>query len=219
MTVLAIAAGYDRPGVNARTGRPWRDATGAFIPEAREFVRIHGGALELLDVRQNQAARIADTMRILQRYSGTGYDCVAFFMHGFRDGLQCGFTLRNRTTLARALGGVLTGPRAVALYACDAARDADDDRRDDDDSGPGGVGGFASVLATDLGTGHVDAHSTAAHTTKNPYLRRFGADGVGHWIADPAGPLWARWRKKLQVDRRFRLSFPLMTAEEIRGAL
>jgi hypothetical protein len=33
--------GYDRPGINPKTGRPWVDATGAFLPEAAAFRKLH----------------------------------------------------------------------------------------------------------------------------------------------------------------------------------
>ena len=37
MTVIAIAPAHDSPGKH--------DASGAFIPEARAFVKLHGGKL------------------------------------------------------------------------------------------------------------------------------------------------------------------------------
>lgn len=48
MRSLIVVTGYNRTGINPRTGRPWVDATGAFLPEAHAFRRLHGEA-ELVD--------------------------------------------------------------------------------------------------------------------------------------------------------------------------
>lgn len=202
MTVLAIAPMHNTGGK--------KDATGAFIPEARQFARLHGGKVLLFDNSKPSKQRFADVIDLLQ--GRRGISCVAFFCHGLRNGLQVGATLRNAHVLAAALRDV--GATSVPLYACDAARDNDADREDDQDDGPGGVGGFASVLAS-AGPFRVDAHTTAAHTTKNPNVRRFDGSASGEWIVAPRSAWWPMWRETLKIDPIFRLSFPLWTNERI----
>ncbi len=208
MTVLAIAPGFNSPGKH--------DATGAFHPEAGAYVRAHGGRRFLFDNRRPDGVRFATTMGAIGASSGLAG--VGFFCHGFRSGLQIGATLRNVGTLAWALKGSLLPGTPVTLYACDAARDLDADRADDLARGPAGDGGFASLLAEALGAEHwVDAHVTTAHTTINPYVRRFVADGPGDWIVVPGTPEFRHWADRLRTDRDFRLSFPFWTVERIRA--
>lgn len=156
--------------------------------------------------------------------SGT-WDLVALFGHGLRASIQTGHDMGSIPALAALLAEHSARPLRVELYACDAARDADRDKRDDVTDAVGGDGGFADALRDALAvlgvTGHVDAHAVAAHTTRNPYVRRFRMDdgpgaGAG-WLVDPKGPHWSAWRSSLKGDMRFR--FPLMSADEIAAAL
>ena len=119
--------------------------------------------------------------------------------------------------LAAALRDV--GAASVPLYACDAARDNDADRSDDSEPGPGGAGGFASTLSAALPGVVVDAHTTTAHTTRNPHVRRFMSGGDGAWLVEPGSPMWRTWRDALREDRDFRLGFPLMSADAIASYL
>jgi len=156
---------------------------------------------------------------------GGTWDLLALFGHGLRSGIQTGHDVANAEDLALLLSARSARPLRVELYACDAARDSDRDKRDDVTDAVGGDGGFADALRdalAELGvTGHVDAHAVAAHTTRNPYVRRFHMDagsgaGAG-WLVDPKGPHWRAWRAALKGDMRFR--FPLMSADEIAAAL
>lgn len=157
--------------------------------------------------------------------SGT-WDMVALFGHGMRASIQTGHDMGSIPALAALLAEHSARPLRVELYACDAARDADRDKRDDVRDAVGGDGGFADVLRDALSTlgitGHVDAHAKSGHTAINPHVRRFHMDGTGAaagagWLVDPKGPHWRAWRAALKGDMRFR--FPLMTAEEIAAAL
>src|SRR5690606_18287712 len=95
----------------------------------------------------------------------------------------------------------------ITLYACDAARDGDSDRRDDVAPGPGGDGGFADALRDALSAdhhmhGHVDAHASLGHATKNPFVRRFWMDGEsadigGDWLISPGSPAWRTWVRRM----------------------
>lgn len=201
--VIAIAPMHNSPGK--------KDATGAFLPEGRAFAKLHAGRLLMFDNRRKSVDRLAEVIDLL---AGQRAECVAFFCHGYRTGIQVGATLRNVHALAAALRDV--GATTVPLYACDAARDADAFRDDDLEDGPGGAGGFASALSRHGFT--VDAHATTAHTTINPHVRRFDPHDdtdAGEWLVTPGSPWWATWRRALRDDRDFRLSFPLWSRERL----
>jgi hypothetical protein len=151
---------------------------------------------------------------------GDPVDHVALFCHGLARGIQTGHDLATVATLADAISASTAPPRhlVVTLYACDAA--------DTRTGGPGGDGGFADALRDALSergiTGHVDAHVTTGHTTKNPYVRRFYCDGQaagtgGDWLVAPGSPKWRAWVRALKGDMRWR--FPWLTPAEIDGAL
>ena len=191
--------------------------TGAFAPEARAFTALHGGVMRVFVNRNPKPQRFEQTMGFLRDFKGADLAAVAFFCHGYRSGLQCGATLENVHELAEAVRA--TGAPICILYACDAARDADKDKADDMQDGPGGAGGVASIMAR-AGL-LVDAHVTTAHTTQNPFVRRFHPDDdsdAGEWIVKPRSKLWRRWRLALK-DVQFRLTFPFRSTAEIRADL
>lgn len=169
------------------------DATGAFQPEAAAFRLTHGETrpVKLFDNRKVMAGRFAEVMAWISGLAPDSVDTFATFCHGFKSGLQVGATLTNTPRFAGALARVLTAEPRIVLYACDAARDNDTDRADDLDPGPGGEGGFADKLRDELvkrGVGAtIYAHVTAAHTTRNPTVRRFDPDDLagGRWVIAP----------------------------------
>lgn len=202
-----------------------RDATGAFIPEAKAYAKhltdaymdVVGVDVVGFDNRATKPARRRETEAAI-RAATTGH--VALFCHGLARGIQTGHDLTTVATLADALAGSAgpSGRLVVTLYACDAA--------DTRTGGPGGDGGFADALRDALSergiTGHVDAHATTGHTTRNPYVRRFYMDGAaagtgGDWLVAPGSPKWRAWVRALRGDMRWR--FPWLTPAEIDGAL
>jgi hypothetical protein len=202
------------------------DTSGAFLPEARAFARHHGVNPEhvvrrfpaALPIQKRRAACVAafDTC-------DQPLDAVAFFCHGWRDGLQSGFLRANVLVLARLMGMHARLDAHVLLYACDTGRDADLETDDDIESGPGGDGGFADELrdaCEALGRRvTVMAHTTRGATTINPYARRFapGCGGRGgEWYVEPEGPLWRLWVRALRDPRStLKFRFPMMTPAEI----
>ena len=201
-----------------------RDATGAFIPEARAYGTwladnvVHAAVTHGFDNRASKLARrreVEAEIRIVGKL-----DTVALFCHGLARGIQTGHDLATVSTLAEAIAASAGPSRrlVVTLYACDAA--------DSPGDGPGGDGGFADALRDALAergiTGHVDAHVTTGHTTRNPYVRRFwcngeGAGTGGDWLVAPGSPKWRKWVAALKGDMRWR--FPWMTPGEIDAAL
>lgn len=191
-----------------------KDATGAFLPEARQFAKLHGGKVLTFDNRKPARDRFVEVIDLLR---GRQAHCVAFFCHGLKTSLQVGATLRNVHVLAAALKDI--GCTTVPLFACDTARDADRDHADDMADGPGGSGGFASALSAALPAARVLGHTLTAHTSKAPYVREFRGGGDGEWLIEPGSPWWRTWKKALQDDPAFRLSFPLWAPERLLAEL
>jgi len=218
VTAIAICPTTNTPGK--------KDVTGAFYPEARFFAKLHGADLYRFDNTASKRARRVEVETAIRGASGM-IDTVAIFCHGHKNGLQTGHTTRSAQRLADAIAGISQPWVQVALYACDTARDEDRQRQDDQLPGPGGEGGFAdalrdAMLVAGLVGGHVDAHTVTAHTTRAPYVRRFevAPEQVGgEWLVEPHGALWNAWRRRLQKDRAFRLSFPRWARERVLAEL
>jgi hypothetical protein len=212
-TALAFAPMYN-------TGSK-KDATGAFQPEAKLWLKSMSdnnevsGDLVLVDNHMTAAKMRGFVMGEITK---TDPDYLAFFCHGWPTGIQFGFGLAHVNVLAEAIKSKYTkeGP-CVTLYGCLTG------------SGPAdGDGNFADRLRDALcqvGETYcvVDAHTTAGHTTRNPYVRRFDGLGSnsggtgGQWIVAPNSKLWKKWKKALTGDLRFR--FPYMEIVDIHDEL
>lgn len=202
MTILCVAPRYN-------TDKP--DATGAFQPEARAFAALHGAAAPVL--YDNRATKPARRRAVLGAIAAVHPDVLAIFGHGWETGIQCGFGLAQVGDLAGALAGAARAPRVI-LYGCLTA----------EGTGPGGDGGFADALrdalcAAGAAWAQVDAHVTAGHCCRNPYVRRFEGAGVptgglgGAYLVTPGAALWKPWVAALKGDLRFR--FPFLSAVAI----
>lgn len=205
-----------------------RDVTGAFLPEAIAFKLQHGGVVYSVDNSLPMARRRAEVLRKIERERDF-FNTVAFFCHGWQDGIQLGFNRKNVRELARALfeyGALNDNDMVVALYCCSTGEDPQDKPLEAVGTGDNS---FADKLRDALcEQGEINcrivAHSTAGHTTQNPhvlYMDGMGSNlgGVGGYA--PVGPkskLWVKWKKALRTtDLRFR--FPYMTVAEIHAEL
>lgn len=218
---LVFAPLHDKPG---RV-----DATKAFQPEAHAFCRALGlrDEVHLFDSRADYPERRDHVYRRLAELPPASLSVLAFFCHGWRDGIQTGFMTPHVGKLAAALKPVAEPEGlAIMLYACDAARDGDNDEKDDVQPGPGGDGGFADSLRDACARAGfratVYAHAKEGHTTKNPFMRVFPPDeGVGGpWVIEPKSDLWRPWVNALRdTDLRFRFwrLTPDALAAELRG--
>lgn len=205
-----------------------KDATGAFLPEARAFLKQHDlsdDSLVLFDPTAPPSDRRRRVNNALaQRLE---LDVVAFFCHGYARGIQAGLQSTHLTDFATQLALRARRDLRVALYACDTGRDEDAQSADDREPGPGGDGGFADRLRDALEQRGLDAvvlgHATAGHTTYNPYMRRFvaGAGGIGgEWFVEPKTALWTRWVRALRAPRStLRLRLPWMTPKDVQREL
>jgi hypothetical protein len=223
--LLAIYADHDTP--------PKSDAKRVFRPESERFCDEATAAgwsctRAPFDNRASLPARRKEVEALIAKRPGPGgtgkWGAIAFFCHGFRTGLQTGHnTLVQARRLADVIATHAESPAIITLYACDAGRDGDADRRDDvQGQGPGGDGGFADKLRDVLSAehrmhGHVDAHASLGHATKNPFVRRFWMDGQsaaigGDWLIATGSPAWRAWvRRMASKTDTLRYTFPFDT--------
>lgn len=219
------------------------DATGAFIPEAKAFQKLHGipsaNMFPIECVGVPKWNRMATVFKILsERADKAPLDCLAFFGHGWPEGIQFGFDLSTVDRLADALSGVTFGDLRIVLYACLTAENSEEDSNTDNDLlGPGTDGGFADELRDALSQrgkdGWIDAHKTAGRATSNPFWVRFLMSSRpdndmpgdfdfegGTWIVQPKSSCWRAWVKALDApDNTLRLRLPFMTELEIKAEL
>jgi hypothetical protein len=189
-----------------------KDATGAFIPEARAFARHYTVPDEHvigIDCSQPKRQRRAQVLEGIE--SVEGLEGLLFFCHGWPTGIQFGFNLRNLDVLAALISGHSADDIKIGLMACLTAENRERDN-EVDDVGPATDGGFADQLRdmlADMGQkkGWIDGHKTAGHTSWNPRVVRFLLEDVteeddkhqgGAWIVQPGSRYWKRWRKALK---------------------
>lgn len=197
------------------------DWSGAFAVEATRLCLAHQLAPSSSRCSINMSRPADEQRHQLLHALGGGLDLVAILCHGWRGGIQPGWTLREVPQLAAALAAAGAPDLKIALYACSTAIDAEGH------PGTAGDGGFADALRDALATeaptwrGWIDAHDRAGHCCSNPYVRRMHAGGVGiggDWLIAPDDPLWPRWAAQLRdrsAGSTLRLRYPLMTREQI----
>lgn len=234
--IIVFAPSEDSPGK--------RDATGAFIPQAKAFCEHHEVPEENLILIDNTKSKPWMRNKVIEHILGADIpadedplDAVVFFCHGWKSGIQFGFSngkkdidplakaIADRSIEVEMMEERLFTP-VIPLYCCSTGRDADRESEDDLEVF-GGEGGFADSLRDGLCRAgaiycRVLAHTTAGHTTQNPHVREFlgngrslGGEG-GSYIIPKKNPKHFRaWRKQLLEDSDFRFDFPFMTTEEI----
>ncbi|MDD5307464.1 MAG: hypothetical protein PHU25_09110 [Deltaproteobacteria bacterium] len=208
-----------------------KDATGAFQPEAGAFAKRHGIPKRRIVLVDNAMSKPAMRKEVLAGIETAKADAegglcaLAFFCHGMGQSIQFGFDTGNVSRLASAIAG--RKDVIVVLYACNTAKGI---TTAEDLAGFGGDGGFADGLRDALCRNgavdcQVDAHTTAGHTTMNPYVRRF--EGMGSTVGGAGGfyilspttkPLWKKWRDALR-STNLRYDFPFMSVADIHAAL
>ena len=227
MRAVAFAPLQNRPGTNPRTGVPWADATGAFQPEALRFAKVHGDVRVVLFDAFAEKSERRSAVREALRAGPSDIECVAFFCHGHKTGLQTGYDGRTGAEQLAVDLARFSSLHTVVLFACDAGRDGDAASADDIRPGPGGDGGFADLVRDELAQTFarsvtIYAHAATGHTSRLPYVRRFdyATSAGGEWVIEPDSELWKAWRRKLQSPKDdFRLTFPFMTQAELEAAL
>jgi hypothetical protein len=206
-----------------------KDVTHAFLPEARAFARHHKADPDNV-VHRFPANAALDQRRAvcsIALRAAKDLEVLGFFCHGWKGGLQAGYMRAHCQTLSRIIAQVMRPTAYVALFACSAAADMDDDEVDDRSPGIGGDGGFADTLRDAcefLGRRiTVAGHSTVGHCSQNPYVRYFAPDCAGkggRWFVEPKSALWPAWCRALNDPRStLRFRFYRMTADEVAAEL
>jgi hypothetical protein len=206
-----------------------KDATGAFQPEAAAFAKRHGvpkAQVVWIDNHLTKSAMRKAVLAAIEKTKAANGEisALALCCHGWKDGIQFGFSRANVGELAKAIAAV-TDVRVV-LYACSTAQG----EGGDDGAATGGDGGFADRLrdalcqegAVDC---QVDAHTVSGHTTWNPKVRRFQGMGSpcggagGFFIVSPTqGTLYTKWKTALK-NTNLRYDFPFLSVAEIHTSL
>jgi len=221
-----------------KNSRGKHDATGAFIPEAKKFAKLHAvpkeNVIGMKLVGVPKWKRKERTLNIIHN-AGTyrDLDAIACFGHGWPNGIQFGLTRPDISTLCALLKRKAAKDLKIVLYACLAAEnDVRDSKRVE--LGPATDGGFADELRDQMVRecikyGWVDGHKTAGHTSWNPYLVRFRCDAVmselcgavgGAWLVQPGSEYWSKWISKLKVNAAgMRYRFPFMSELQIKAEL
>lgn len=188
------------------------DFKGAFEPESLTFMKVVPGKHKLIkfDASKGVAARRAFVFGELSKLKGVDYRGVAFFCHGWHNGIQAGVTLAQIPELVRLIcEATKNGVDAkdvlhVPLYCCStAAKGAVPEAA----SETGGDGGFADTMRDNFCLQgkpwvRVFGHTTPGHTTRNSQVRVF--EGKGSTIGGlggevlvrqppPKNPLWSVW--------------------------
>jgi len=209
------------------------DASGAFIPEAMEFQKVHSvpdNNMFAIDCINAKANKRKD--QVLQLIHSTvirkPISAIAFFGHGWSSGIQFGFYKTNIIELVDVLRSENASQYIkIILYSC---LTAENDKVDNEIKkiGPATDGGFADCLRDELEVnnfkGWIDAHKTSGHTVYNPYVVRFYANENindnygGSWLVEPGSLYWIDWKNKLKTsDLRF--LFPFETELNIKKYL
>jgi hypothetical protein len=195
-----------------------KDATGAFIPEAKAFAghyMVPDDHIIGVDCSQPKRQRRAQVLKGIE--SVEGLEGLLFFCHGWPTGIQFGFNLKNLQILAALIADSAADEIKIGLMACLTAENRERDN-EVNDVGPATDGGFADCLRDEivfqsrqldssLKKGWIDGHKTAGHTSWNPMVVRFLLEDVteeddkhrgGAWIVEPGSQYWRRWRAALK---------------------
>lgn len=211
-----------------------KDVTGAFLPEAKKFVALagKGSRIERFDNSKNLIARRSEVLQKMQLAKKQGFTSIAFFCHGWSNGIQAGFLRNHVALLAESIEEVVRRSDVAAyeetvtvLFCCSTG----DDPQDGPTASGTGDNSFADKTRDALcGVGIVNCrvvgHTTVAHTTMNPMVIFMDGMGVpsggvgGYHPVKPGSADWARWKKALRTTD-LRLRMPYMTPAEIHEEL
>lgn len=201
------------------------DYKGAFEPEAIHYQRAVPGKHKLIkiDISKDMPARrnqlFTELLKAIDDRQAR-YRAVAFFCHGWADGIQVGIRKPNIAELVKHLiacthnGGDERDLLHVMLFCCSTAAAP---HSPEAESEVGGEGGFADIMRDQFCAQgkpwvKIFAHTSKGHTTMNPEARWFEGKGStvggigGEWLVrrpPPKNPLWTLWYKALTSKEPF----------------
>ena len=169
------------------------DASGAFIPGARQFARAHGLSEPIWLKDKNDRKLMIETIA-----TARDLDVIAYFGHGTRSSLpSADIRWEHLPQLSEAVRGAAGANCRVILYACTT----------------GIEGCFANQLAKILNYDvTVWGHTCAGHSFTNPYVTRFPYQPDGSpYLVEPHGPLWQDWYKLIKGKSDIWTRFPFLS--------
>lgn len=226
---LAFAPLHNTPGINPKTGKPYKDAD-YFRRQAQAFLDVmeeeygYEGKLVVFDNKIPFAQRGKQVLDALVKEKNV--NVVSFACHGWKNGIQAGFDLKTVKKLAAAIAKAGNGQYLVVpLFCCSTG-----DGTPHTPNGPGGDGGFADGLRDELCRAGciycvVMGHDTAGDTVTNPYAVFFRGDGSatggngGMWIVAPDAKMFKAWKAELKSNSDFKYRFATMTLAAIHDEL
>jgi len=213
-----------------------KDVTGAFEPEAHKFASLCGPGSKVITINnrlgfnlRKKAVLKAIDAEIEEHGSGH-YTTVAFFCHGWGNGIQLGFKSGSVATLADAIVRVTNnkGDVTVPLYCCSTGKDPEDDPITAVGTGDESFADKLRDALCEAGASEcrVVGHTTVAHTTSNPmvlFMDGMGTDGGvgGYPPVAPKSKNWSQWKRSLRdrANNTLRLRMPFMSPSEIHEEL
>lgn len=206
-----------------------KDATGAFVPEAKKFAEYHEipkeNMLAIPCPGMPKQRRLEEVCMFLRAQQNIKW--IAMFCHGWSSGLQFGLNKKNIPVFVKYLDGACNRDLKMTLYACSTASTSKKSRKI---SMPGTDNGYAdqlrdALLLQGFKKGWIDAHLTPGHTTRNPFVLRFYTEPRfekdwdlpgGEWLVSPKSKLWKPWKRAVQnMKTSFRLIFSELSEAEI----
>ena len=200
------------------------DYKGAFEPEAIHYQRAVPGHHKVvkIDVSKSMTARRKQLFEVLTEAAKEArkYRAIAFFCHGWADGIQVGVRKANLPDLVKLIAACTkngTDERDllhVMLFCCSTAAAP---HSAEAESEVGGDGGFADTMRDQFCAQgkpwvKIFGHTSKGHTTRNPEARWFEGKGSpvggigGEWLVrrpPPKNPLWSIWYKALTAKPPF----------------
>ena len=165
---------------------------------------------------------------------------LAFFCHGWSNGIQAGVTIKTLPKFLDALEKsfqIDTGLQ-VNLYCCSTGDDPEDNSKQaagtpnqNKEAFNVGDNSFADAFRDQLCARNyreckVVAHTTVGHATQNPYAVFFegagspvGGTGGQMPVTPKNGKLWKTWKRLLRGKTTFRFDYPFMSIADIHGHL
>lgn len=194
MTAIAIAPKHLHPGKKADA--PW------FQKRAKQFVARWGGSTYIFNNRAKFADRRYEVLRYINaRKRKEDVESIAFFVHGYKNGMQCGFYNMHIPALATALKA-FPNLHTVCLYACSCAGTVRN-----------GELSFASRLR-DATQVYVWAHADAGMTALNPRVIVYepGYHG-GYYPVPRTSKRYGEWKRRLKAG--LWMEFPALSPWDV----
>lgn len=179
-----------------------KDASGAFIPEAFAFKKLHEFQyVQLTPIPQDIPKE--KRFKIIMDALFNPIDTFVYFGHGTPNGLPgLGINRSNVDVFAKKLDSLIEPHGRIILFACLAGKGF----------------GIGDLLDTKVKENvKTYSHLTAGHTDWNPFVEYSGEGPTrsGIPIITASDPLWPLWIKRLKEDQKFRLTFPFLSYGEI----